>query len=150
MASCFEQRSLEFAARLELIKVPIAELSRSIGVPMRERRHEVACRGCRRPRSRHSDFVARLLKHLEARRFEGAPRYLGVDENNRDFFSFIPGEVPADLGIFSESQLSRGTRLLRVFHDATADFAGKGAAEMVCHGDPSPCNYVFAGVPPRL
>src|SRR4051812_39573391 len=74
----------------------------------------------RRPRTPNSDFVERLLEHLEARRFDGAPRYLGLDESGRDIFTYIPGEVPADLGTFTASQLTHGARLLRSFHDATA------------------------------
>ena len=103
----------------------------------------------RRPRSVHSDFVTRLLKHLEARGFEGAPRYLGRDDCDRDVFSYIPGEVPPDLGLFTRAQLTQGARLLRSLHDATADFEAKGAAEVVCHGDASPCNCVFADGVPR-
>lgn len=97
----------------------------------------------RRPRSPNSDFVQRLLKHLEARRFAGAPRYLGLDEAGRDILSYIPGDVPADLGTFTAAQLTQGARLLRSFHDATVDFEDKGSAEVVCHGDASPCNCVF-------
>lgn len=47
----------------------------------------------RRPRSERSDFVARLLRHLEARNFSGVPSYLGSDTENRDVFSFLPGDV---------------------------------------------------------
>jgi hypothetical protein len=105
----------------------------------------------RRPRSQNSAFVERLLEHLEARSFHGAPRHLGLDEAGRDVFTYIPGEVPADLGFFTDAQLTAAARLLRSYHDATMDLPEKGAAEVICHGDPSPCNYVFAqGLPHAL
>jgi aminoglycoside phosphotransferase (APT) family kinase protein len=50
--------------------------------------------------------------------------------------------------VFSDEQLTCAVRLLRSLHDATTDFEGKGASEVVCHGDASPCNCVFLrGVP---
>jgi hypothetical protein len=102
----------------------------------------------RRPRSERSDFVARVLRHLESKHFAAAPRYLGRDEQDRDIFSFIPGEVPKELGEFSCGQLTLASKLLRSFHDATTDFEGAGVDQVVCHGDPSPCNCVFLdGVP---
>jgi tRNA A-37 threonylcarbamoyl transferase component Bud32 len=41
--------------------------------------------------------------------------------------------------------------MLRRFHDATARCALAGSAEVVCHGDVSPCNTVFRnGLPVAL
>jgi hypothetical protein len=97
----------------------------------------------RRPRSERSDFIARVLKHLEIRNFKGAPRYLGRDDWDRDVLSFLPGEVPKDLGVFSSQQLSVAAKLLRSLHDATAGFASGNSQKVVCHGDASPCNCVF-------
>jgi len=62
--------------------------------------------------------------------------------------SFIPGDVPVDLGDFSDAQIAAAARLLRAMHDATADCELKGGCEVICHGDASPCNCVFVdGVP---
>ena len=47
----------------------------------------------RRPRSASSDFIARLLKHLNNVGYKGAPRYLGSDAQGRDILSYIPGET---------------------------------------------------------
>jgi Ser/Thr protein kinase RdoA (MazF antagonist) len=102
----------------------------------------------RRPRSERSHFVAQLLNHLEARHFSGAPRYLGRDADDRDIFTYLCGEVPAELGEFSNEQLSRAARLLRSFHDATEDFEGRAGEQIVCHGDASPCNCVFQDAVP--
>jgi hypothetical protein len=105
----------------------------------------------RRPTGPHSAFVHQLLKHLEAVRFDAAPRLLGQDEQGREVLSFLPGEVPADLGLITDQQLADAFRLLRRFHDATAGSSLAGAAEIVCHGDISPCNTVLQdGTPVAL
>lgn len=62
--------------------------------------------------------------------------------------SYLEGEVPRELGAFSDAALSAAARLLRALHDLTAVFPLRGQAEVVCHGDTSPCNAVFRdGVP---
>ena len=97
----------------------------------------------RRPVKAQAGFVHELLRHLERRGFSGAPRFLGIDGAGREMLSFIPGSVPAELGHFSDDQLTAAARLLREFHDATVDFASRDGFEVVCHGDASPCNCVF-------
>ena len=74
----------------------------------------------RRTRGPWSDSTAALLRHLEARGFTAAPRFLGVDELGRDVLSVVPGEPVA--GLAGDGQLVQVARLLRAFHDATADF----------------------------
>lgn len=103
----------------------------------------------RRQLSSGSTFVHELLRHLEAKGFEGAPRFLGLDDKGREVLTFLPGEVPPELGSFSDGQLTAAARLLRSLHDATTDCALRGADEIVCHGDASPCNCVFADGLPR-
>lgn len=101
----------------------------------------------RRPAQANSEFVRRLLRHLEAAGFAGAPRVLGVDKEGREIFSFIPGEVPVELGRHSDSTLQAAARLIRSYHDATVSFvrvlAAADGMEVVCHNDLSPCNCVF-------
>lgn len=105
----------------------------------------------RRPISANSDFVHGLLRHLETRAFAGAPRYLGLDEKGREILSYLPGNVPLELGDFTDMQCSAAAKLLRSLHDSTVDCALRGNSEVICHGDPSPCNCVFVdGVPSRL
>lgn len=102
----------------------------------------------RRPLNPHSPFVHELLRHLEERGLEGVPRFLGVDAKGREIISFIPGDVPNELGNFTEVQLAAAARLLRNLHDSAADCDLKGDRETVCHGDPGPCNTVFVqGLP---
>lgn len=102
----------------------------------------------RRPMGEHSPFVHRLLRHLESVGFDGAPRVLGVDARGREVLSFLDGWVPPNLDRFPDGVLMAAARLLRRFHDATAGSALAGEHDVVCHNDPSPCNYVFvAGRP---
>jgi hypothetical protein len=102
----------------------------------------------RRPMGPHSPFVHRLLRHLEAVGFDGAPRVLGVDQRGREVLSFLDGWVPPNLDHFSDKTLTVAARLLRRFHDGTAGCELAAEHEVVCHNDPSPCNYVFAGARP--
>jgi hypothetical protein len=97
----------------------------------------------RRPAGAHSPFVHRLLEHLEAVGFAGAPRVLGIDQQDREILTFVPGWVPPNLDHFGDDALAAAARLLRRFHDATAGTALAGRCEVVCHNDPSPCNSVF-------
>lgn len=97
----------------------------------------------RRPGTPNSDFVRLVLRHLEAVDFDGSPRYLGADEKGRDIFSYLPGDVPADLGDYDEAALEDAARLIRRYHDATTSFVHKDSADVVCHNDLSPCNTVF-------
>lgn len=97
----------------------------------------------RRPTGPHSPFVHDLLGHLQSVGFTGAPRLLGIDDRGREMLSFLPGWVPPDLDHFADDVLAQAARLLRALHDATAGSALAGEHEVVCHNDPSPCNYVF-------
>jgi Ser/Thr protein kinase RdoA (MazF antagonist) len=73
---------------------------------------------------------------------------LGIDGKGREILSFLPGDVPDELGNFSEKQLVAAARLLGKLHDAAADCDARGDCETICHGDPGPCNSVFvAGLP---
>jgi len=110
----------------------------------------------RRPATPNSVFVRSLLIHLERSGFTGAPRYLGTDEDDRDVFSYLPGDVPAELGEHEDHVLQAAARLIRGLHDTTAALVRSEAAtcsgiEVVCHNDLSPCNTVFrAGIPVAL
>jgi aminoglycoside phosphotransferase (APT) family kinase protein len=104
----------------------------------------------RRPPTRNADFVQRLLKHLRARGFDGAPAALGTDADGRDVFTFIEGDVPTDLGFHDDATLRRAAALIRRIHDLGAELVATPAAtaqgiEVVCHNDLSPCNFVFRG-----
>lgn len=109
----------------------------------------------RRPAQPNSEFVRALLSHLEKRGFSGAPRFLGVDDSGRECFAYIDGDVPADLSWHDDATIVAAARLIRAYHDATADFVGSlpapTRAEVACHNDLSPCNTVFVdGAPAAL
>ncbi|MEA2526119.1 MAG: hypothetical protein QOF73_3346 [Thermomicrobiales bacterium] len=106
-----------------------------------------------------SPAVQGLLRHLEVRGFDGAPRFLGIDAQGREILSFIPGEVgsyPLPPYMWSDATLVEAARLLRRFHDATAGYVplpgvtwqlvypGAGRHEVICHNDVAPYNMVFA------
>lgn len=94
----------------------------------------------------NSKFVHALLSHLENARFNGAPRFLGIDSKNREILSYIEGEVPSDLCFWTDKVLISAAKLIRTYHDATVKFSEH--CEVVCHNDLSPCNTVFQqGIP---
>ncbi|MGD0192334.1 MAG: phosphotransferase [Rhizomicrobium sp.] len=102
----------------------------------------------RRPPALNVEFVRALLKHLERSGFDGAPRYLGADEHDREILSDVPRQVPAELGHHDDATLQTAACLVRAYHDATAPLfetpSGRIAGiEVACHNDLSPCNTVF-------
>ena len=110
----------------------------------------------RRPAKPNCSFVRSLLGHLEQSGLEGVPRHRGTDEEDREVFEFIPGDVPTELGEHSDHVLEAAAKLIRRFHDATvtlvnAHDAARSGTEIVCHNDLSPCNTVFrSGIPVAL
>lgn len=111
----------------------------------------------RRPRGPNAELMRTVLLRLEQTGFDAAPRWLGIDDRNRDVLSWIEGETFTDRGrlhpyvgdppervTFSEEQVAAAFRLLRRYHDAFGD-------EPVCHGDFGPWNLVWRnGLPVGL
>ncbi|MFD5445999.1 phosphotransferase enzyme family protein [Streptomyces tendae] len=102
--------------------------------------------------------MRQLLDHLRNVGFPGAPRPLGTDEHGRDVFSYIEGHVghyPWTPEVASRHALASAARLLRDYHDATAEsvhqwrdgwrWAAREPVEVVCHNDFAPYNCVFTG-----
>jgi Ser/Thr protein kinase RdoA (MazF antagonist) len=129
----------------------------------------------RRPRGPWSDSVALYLLHLELVGFDGAPRFLGVDEQGRDILEYIAGDVPSQPVVkwaATTDVLVAVARLLRRLHDASASFVPppdaswfgddvavelpaelppEPPADVVSHFDVTPQNVVFrAGEPAAL
>jgi hypothetical protein len=80
----------------------------------------------RRPWGPHSPAVHALLTHLEAVGFDGAPRFVGRDQQGRAVLSFIEGEVgipPFPAWVADEALLDSVAALHRRFHDAVHGFA---------------------------
>jgi hypothetical protein len=86
-----------------------------------------------------SAAVHELLLELERTGFEGAPRFLGVDEKGREILSYVDGDVPlTPYGpeVRSEAALVSVAGLLRRFHEAAPGW---------CHNDVAPYNIAFRG-----
>lgn len=111
----------------------------------------------RRPSRPTSPATKALLDHLERVGFDGAPRFLGVDERGREMLSFIPGEAavePLPSWALSDASLVSVAELLRRYHDAVSSFdsadhiwpeavpAAFGGG-IVSHNDPNLDNVVF-------
>ncbi|MGN9841940.1 phosphotransferase enzyme family protein [Nonomuraea sp. H19] len=110
----------------------------------------------RRPVGPWTPAVHALLGHLAARGFTGAPRSHGIDGEGREILDFVPGDVPGyplPEWVLLDATLVTVARLLRDFHDATADFPKnpdmdwyfppQSPPEVICHGDVAPYNTVF-------
>ena len=98
----------------------------------------------RRPPS--GPFVHELLGFFERSGWNGAPRFLGVDERGREILSFVDGYVawqPDVAGVTEEASLVRVAELVREFHDLTAGTPLAGDQEVVCHNDLGPFNTVY-------
>ncbi len=117
----------------------------------------------RRPQGPGSDLVALLLEHLEAKGFQGSPRFLGHDDLGRQVLSYVDGDVsdaPRWQHDDSENaaQLGRVARLVKALHDATSDFAPPAGLEPIrplplpgsqwSHGDVGYQNLVYRGGSP--
>lgn len=110
-----------------------------------------------------SPAVHALLLHFERVGFDGAPRFLGLDEQGREILSYVEGE-PGHAPVPDGDDVLEGLgRLLRAMHDAQEGFArpadtawqlypGEPAGgEVVCHDDLFWTNVVFRrGLPAAL
>lgn len=97
----------------------------------------------RRPLGKNSKYTHKLLKHLEYVGFKGAPRFLGIDDEGREILSYIEGDVPPELGFFTDIQLVTAAQLIRQFHDVVSNTPLAEDEEVVNHNDLSPCNTVL-------
>jgi Ser/Thr protein kinase RdoA (MazF antagonist) len=106
----------------------------------------------RRPTNSNSSLVHALLRYLDAVGFDAAPRFLGLDEQGREILSYREGTVPDNIRPdYPDDVLREAARLLRRYHDAVAGSDLAGGAEVVCHNDISPVNFVFEdGLPVSL
>ncbi len=110
-----------------------------------------------RPAGDWTPSVHRLLDHLRAKGFDGAPRALGISaDGSEETVSYVEGEVghyPLPGYVRGDEALCAAARLLRGLHDASADFPhrpddawmlqAREPVEVICHGDAATYNCVF-------
>ena len=110
-----------------------------------------------RPQTEGSAAVHDLLLHLEEVGFDGAPRYLGTDDQGREVLSYIDGEaatVPYPAWAMADDALVSVARLLRRYHAAVRTFGGSDhpwassvpaayREGLVSHNDPNLDNIIF-------
>src|SRR5687768_11509004 len=111
----------------------------------------------RRPLRPTSTAIHAMLAHLERAGFDGAPRFLGVDEHGRETLSYIPGDAvvpPYPAWALTDEALVSVAELLRRYHDAVASFDSRGLSwpppmperfrgAIVTHNDPNLDNVIF-------
>src|SRR5258708_4271610 len=72
--------------------------------------------------------VHAVLRHLEARGFDGACRVRGIDDRGREILGYIDGDAPTGwpdpypAWVWTAATLESAAPLLRRYHDAIADF----------------------------
>src|SRR5512147_2728885 len=72
----------------------------------------------RRDQTAASPAVHQLLRHLEAKGFDGSPRFLGIDAEGREILSFIAGATGIPPALWhTDAPLLAAARLLRRYHD---------------------------------
>ena len=118
----------------------------------------------RRPTGPWTPAIHALLRHLEEKRFDGAPRVLGIDEQGREVLTFLPGTTigltrPWPPWVHSDEALVQVGDWLRRYHDAVADFvpppdgqwrtSGRTwqPGDVVGHNDAAPYNAVWQPTP---
>jgi aminoglycoside phosphotransferase (APT) family kinase protein len=101
----------------------------------------------RRPVGPRSHFVQQLLGHLASVGFDGAPRFLGIDEQGREMLSLLPGEPLPGTVILTDQQLRSAAELLRRYHAAAASAPRelRGSGHTIAHGDVGPWNILWQG-----
>ena len=111
----------------------------------------------RRPQRATSPATHALLRHLADVGFTGAPRFLGIDDQNREILSYIPGAAvtpPYPSWALTDEALVSVAELLRDYHLAVSTFDPSVhkwppsppppfAGRLVSHNDLNLDNVVF-------
>ncbi|WP_043618942.1 phosphotransferase [Nonomuraea candida] len=113
----------------------------------------------RRPVRAWTASVHELLRHLERKGFQGAPRVLGIDAEGREILTYIEGETMGEAPVWpwwtrTEETLVQVAEWTRAYHEAVADFVPSAAARwrtggrwapgmIIAHNDASPFNAAW-------
>lgn len=112
----------------------------------------------RRPQRSTSPATHAVLEHLEHVGFDSAPRFLGVDEREREILSYREGQAvlpPYPDWSMTEGALVSVATLMRRYHDAVASFdpfphrwpdplPEQFRGPLVTHNDPNLDNVIFS------
>lgn len=112
-----------------------------------------------RAQNPNSKTIHRFLDFLAEHNFNYSPRFLGIDESNREVLSFMEGTVGHAYpdGFDIETVIINCAKVLREFHDIGAQFEnhkedsfylsydGVLAKTVMCHNDFAPYNLCFKG-----
>lgn len=109
--------------------------------------------------SNWNNNIHEFLQFLETKHFAGVPRFLGIDENNREILSYLPGYVPGNSFpncqefVWNRQNLILTAQFMRKFHDISSEFLKqtnweqgpfqKCDYEVICHNDAAPYNFVY-------
>jgi hypothetical protein len=111
----------------------------------------------RRPWRPTSPSTHRLLEHLERVGFDGAPRFLGRDQQGREVLSYIHGSAvfpPYPDWALTDDALVSVAELMRRYHVAASSFDASGhvwpqalpthfRGPLITHNDPNLDNVIF-------
>lgn len=97
----------------------------------------------RRSRGPGAGRASQILTALEELHYPFAPRYFGIDADDRDVLSFLPGDTTSHPLERSEDSYAAAARMLRLLHDLTAGHALATGGECLVHGDAGPYNTIF-------
>lgn len=112
----------------------------------------------RRPQRPTSVATHAVLEHLERVGFDAAPRFLGIDEHNREILSYLKGQTvlpPYPSWSMTEHALESVAKLMRRYHDAMSSFDPSPhhwpdqvpdpfRGRLVTHNDPNLDNVIFS------
>ncbi|TWE07420.1 phosphotransferase [Rudaeicoccus suwonensis] len=113
----------------------------------------------RRPVGKWTPAVHALLRHLENRQFQGAPRVLGIDDKGREVLTYIEGDCLAFIpgALDSAEILFRAGNLVSILAASMESFEPPDDAEWwdgsrdphaatrIIHNDLAPWNVIASG-----
>lgn len=89
-------------------------------------------------------FVHDLRLFLEDQGFPFAPRFLGMDEQGRAILRYLAGETwPGSSSGISDDLLEQAARVIRRYHDVTADLPLAQDHEIIAHHELGPHHTLF-------
>lgn len=91
----------------------------------------------------NSEKVHTVLQVLEEANVTFVPRFLGIDEHNREILTYLEGRTPDAHYDWTTDRLITVVKMLRIFHDATVGMDLLHTEEVMCHRDLAPWNTII-------